>query len=66
VIAWREYILHGKGVRYVYTKGAMGGCYVDINNVYLKGRVNGYQIVPIDGYDIPRIKCHRTNISLFW
>jgi hypothetical protein len=32
--------------------------YVNINIVYVIGRMNGYWIVVIDGYDRPRIKCH--------
>ncbi len=57
--------VYGKGVRNVYSKGGMSVCYIEMNNEYIKGRVNGYQIVPIDGYDRSRTKCYRTKITLF-
>jgi hypothetical protein len=37
----------------------MESCYVNINIVYTIGRMNGYRIVVIDGYDRLRTKCHR-------
>ena len=36
--------VNDKGVRNAYSKGRMGGCYIERNNVYTKSRVNGYQI----------------------
>jgi hypothetical protein len=42
--------VYGKGFRNVYSKCGMGGSYVEMNDVYIKGRVTGYQIVPIDGW----------------
>jgi hypothetical protein len=34
----------------------MGGSYIEMSDVYVKGRINGYQIEPIDGYDRSRTK----------
>ena len=65
-----------KKIKYVYTKGKLNvylhipiingchrgkteGCYVDTNNVYVC-RMNGYQIVLIDGYDRLETKHHGT------
>jgi hypothetical protein len=41
-----------------YSRGKMESCYVDVNIVYTKGRMNGYRIVLIDGYYRPKTKCH--------
>ena len=59
--------VYGKGVGNVYNKGAMDGCYEEMNNdnVYVKGRVNGYQIVPIDGYDRLRTNAARQTAPYF-
>ncbi len=58
--------IYGKGVRNVYSKGTVNGCYVEINNVQVKGRVYGYQIVHVDNYDRLTTKCRQANITLFW
>ena len=43
-----------------YPRVKMEGCYVDTNYVYVISRMNGYQIVLIDGYDKPETTCHGT------
>ncbi len=41
-------------------QGQMESCYININIVYILGRMNEYQRVVIDGFDRPRTKCHGT------
>ncbi len=43
-----------------YRRGKKESCYVDTNNVYTISRMYGYQIVLLDGYDRPKMKCHGT------
>jgi hypothetical protein len=42
-----------------YSKGKIESCYKDITLfIYTIGRINGYPVVVIDGYDRPRTNCH--------